>query len=161
MIITYHNHGGYYGDGNSHYWTVDSTVDFSKKIKVTIKEDTYGGQLQSGNSDTKETIKRKAKLLTVKKQKSVLEILKPFVDLAVKYPHRENFQFFSIKQKYFFKSRLKKARELTRDFDNHGVNCSVDIFVLPVEKKVVKIYPSYEYDGYTCRNDFRVTLENF
>ena len=120
MTITYHMHGGYYNDGNSHYFSTDTTIDLTTGITTDTREDTYGGQMAS--KDTYALSSHVTHGLTVKQQTALYETLKPFVELKQKYPRRECFQYFSKKQQYFYTGRVSKALEMASNSDYCGID---------------------------------------
>ena len=54
MKVKYHSHGGYYGDGNSHYWSKNQILDLQQKTLSTNREDTFYMQMaKNGNYEKK------------------------------------------------------------------------------------------------------------
>ena len=148
--IEYHGHGGSYGDGNSHYWSVDSVLNLNNGTFIGIREDSYGGQL-AGNSqfshkvDTDKTTD-KAIPFTTDQEQRIYNTLLPLIELTKKYPHLKTFRFFSQKHRYFIEGRTNKARKIAKENDSHyyGVNCLHNIWVLPSFNIVINFYSHYK-----------------
>lgn len=153
--FTFHMHGGYYGDGNSHYWSTDSTVYFADRTYVTDREDSYGGQLagssQYAHKEDRQQTSREAKWLTPEQQQQVMDHLAPLLETARKYRHYSYWnkgkylRFFTDKHKYYFHGRVKKAREIAQESDLYGVSNLSEAFLLPDLGIMIKIYLGKEY----------------
>jgi len=155
--IKYHTHGGYYGDGNSHYWWNDFTLDVENNTMTHYHEETFGGQLRSVDGDIKETTTRPAVTLDDNTQDKIIEILQPLIETAEKYPHRTHFKFFSDKHKHFFIGRAKKAIKLAEKSDYYGEHCLHDIFVLPKHDKIISVYFGLDYKE---RYNWKIKITN-
>lgn len=152
----FHSHNGFYNDGNSNYWSTDIIVDYTSKTVTTNYEETFGGQLAEVNSDIKTTTTRDTVLIDKENEDNVLEQLMPVIELCQRYPNREEFRFFSDKQKRFFLNRVKKAIDIVKDTDNYHIDCSVEYFVLPISKIIISWYQGH--DGYMKRYNFKATV---
>jgi len=111
MEVKYHNHNGYYNDGNSHYWSIDQILDLRGKTLSTKREDTYYMQFaKNGIFEEKiETTQQPLFEFTINQENIIFETLKPLIETAKKYPHLNTFKFFSQKHKYFIMGRINKA----------------------------------------------------
>jgi len=153
MMIKYHSHGGYYGDGNSHYWVEDRFLDVGVGMITIKREETFGGQLAgpsqfSHSKDVKESAREAVPFAD---EDAIWDTLKPLIETAQKYPHRETFRFLSDKHRYFVKGRIDKAVNLAGDSDYHGVNCLKHVFVLWGVVVTVYYEDTFRHSYWKCK----------
>lgn len=150
--IKYHDHGGYYNDGNSRYYSYDAELDLEKGMISIDRETTYGGQMAAnGNYEKKENHEeRKAIEFTSDTEDKIYETLKPLIDLRAKYPTLSTFRIFSQKHKYFINGRIAKAVKIGRESksDYYGTDCSRHVFVLKKKGVVIRViwYDNFNYE---------------
>ena len=144
--VKFHSHDGFYNDGNSHYWSNDSTVDLDANTFHYRREESFGGQHIASAPEgfklneygvTKE-FTREFKAPTKKQEETVYEAFKHIRALFTKYPNRQNLSFFQYWQEKAFLKNLETAIEAFKGTDAHGTNCSVDYFILPQMNILIK-----------------------
>ena len=147
-----HEHGGYYGDGNSHYWSVDTVLNATLDTVRIERVDEYGGQLagnhQFAHKEGRAVEEREAIPFTAEQVAAIVETLKPLTDTAEKYPNHRTFAYFSDRHKRLILGRLSKAVRLAGNSDYHLRDCSRHIFVLP--EMVVTAYAIDKERGWSC-----------
>lgn len=142
-VIKFHMHGGYYNDGNSAYWSTDTTVDIAAGIVTHERLDEYGGQM-AGNSQFAHTEVYSLsswliRWLSPAEQTAIVETLAPILDTHDRYPDRQNFKWFSAKHERFFTGRIAKAHKLAANSDLVGLDCAETVFILPSYNMALRI----------------------
>lgn len=125
--IKYHEHGGFYNDGNSHYWSNDSILDLTAHTITESREETYHGQLACPVVTTTST--RDAVQFSHTTEESIYIALLPLID-TYKRTGKAELRYASDKHRYFVTGRLVKANKLAGDSDYHGTANARHIWVL-------------------------------
>ncbi|NLF00438.1 MAG: hypothetical protein GX601_05600 [Anaerolineales bacterium] len=145
MKLRITNHGGYYGDGNSHYWVVTTTLDLDADQVTVERKDTYYGQLadDSGHPnahrthDTTQT--RAAVWASEEMQREAWAALDPFWSTGEKHPHLRHYRIFGSRHRYLLEGRMTKALELLKGTDCAIPAGSVWYIILPALECLLKI----------------------
>jgi len=162
MKISFHNHGGYYNDGNSHYWNTDSVLDTNTNILSVERTDEYGGQLAGDSQFAHKTDKTKEEVnitpMTPEQQEEIYNVLLSLIETAQKHPHREYFNYFSDRHMYLITGRFGKAFKLCHEWNTgyYGTDCACSVFILPAKKMVVRVYIPKR----TETQQWKCTIEN-
>lgn len=149
-IIKFHSHGGYYGDGNSHYWSNDMVVNFKEGVTTILREDSYGGQLAEAkgvapNQYLGEPKTRGIINLTPAKQQEAYKLLAQIGQNFAKYG-RNTLKILSYRQLKWIEGRLHKAIDIMNVADYYGEDNSRHVFVFPALNKVVTFYYEWSYN---------------
>lgn len=149
--VKYHHHHGGYNDGNSAYYSYDAELRFDTNKMMWKKETTlYQQMAKNGNFEKQEEHGLDDGVeIPDDVQDKLMEILKPLIETAEKYPHRDTFKFFSDRHKHLIKGRYIKALKLlldkARESNYNGSWCMQHIIVLTKYNKIIVMHMEAPY----------------